>query len=501
MVRKLALGTAWNCLAAVAIAAASFCYLAWHCDNSLLAVDSADYINASGNGFPAIYFDTGAITPAGLYSLFRRRNEADFHVWDYLLRRQDSASRRHFHVVFSFYPSALAAAAGADARGQRFITAAEGAAAVGVAFFGLQTAGAGWPLSLAAAVFTTLSPSTVAAFSDPSPHPLFLALLLSFGFTLASYLESGSKHILYAAAVLFALLVATLELSLIVAVAVAILAAVRIARREFAWRDFAVACLLFLLALAVIWPGGWIRGGYLTSYGTFVYQALFRRGSYFGNATPWTFLLGAADGSVVILLIFLGAAVLAASLLVRRRFNAYLEVFSLLFLGFTIQGFLNKFHYPTYIVHFTALGWILLALSLESWSNISGGAAARILMAAIPIAAAIAAISWPAESSRYVRTREESSRRADSAIGYIRGHLPAGLMFTNTDRAIWNYYLSGYDFESTVEGGIRPMRGFTGRDYWALIEPGALRAGWSNGVSIESETAVAGYAIYRCHLQ
>jgi hypothetical protein len=107
---------------ALVVTAVSFCYLASYCDDARLASDPVDYIEAATRGFLPMYFDTGGITPWGLYSAIR--NEHDPHAWEYLERRQDPASSRHFHVAFSFYPYALATDLGLGDRALRLLTAA-----------------------------------------------------------------------------------------------------------------------------------------------------------------------------------------------------------------------------------------------------------------------------------------------------------------------------------------------------------------------------------------
>jgi hypothetical protein len=356
----------------------------------------------------------------------------------------------------------------------------------------LQLAGVHWLISSVAALAALLSPSVGDTFTDASPHTLFLLLTLALAFVIGR-----TSRLIYAEAILLAAVVATLELSLIVIVAVLCLTGTRLLLHRRLPRPSGKPLLAFVLALFVLWPGGVIRGGYGLSYGVFLFQALFRRGGYFGTATIGEILLRASDRSVPILLVLAAVALLAAFLLLRGRFDGYMEIVGWLTMGFAAQGALNKFHNPTYTAHFVVFSCVLAALCLQKWISRSSGLLPKAGSVAVLAILPLAIPGWHGSIRERTIARDQMSQRVSPVIGYLRQLPPDAVIVANADRPVWRYY-TGRRVEESAEGSGTPVWPLGNRNYWLISDPALLREGWRSKITISAEVPFAAYTIYHC---
>jgi hypothetical protein len=385
-------------LFAVAVALAGLLYFSRFCDDSPFKSDAADYIGAVEEEASTLYLDSGSVGLWGALALAHRQPYTWTHIWSHvavqLAHQHDAAVVRHFHVVPGFYPNVLASSWDAGNRGHRLVVAVVAAAAVGIMFAGLRLAGVHLVLALVSAFLAVLSPTLVATATDISPHSAFLVVMLAAAFSLARYLETGQRGWLFTTAAMFAATVATLELSIVTAAAFAVVLVWNYSGQATPrFSEFGISVLIFLSVLLVLWPGGVIRGGYLLSYGAFIYLALFRRQAWYGDASLGEALIRGCQGSPFMILVLTLVVFATIGLWVRRELDPYTCVFGWLTLAFLTQGMLNRFHNSTYAVHFIVLVWILMAMSAQRWLDTTAGVGRRGVLAAIGIVLVLAVIS------------------------------------------------------------------------------------------------------------
>jgi hypothetical protein len=379
------------------VALAGLLYFSQHCDDSPFQGDAADYIGAVEGGMSTLYLDSGSVGLWGALALARqpeRRAPLGSLILHHFVDQDDAAASRHFHVAPGFYPNVLASSWGADNRAQRPVAAAVAAAAAGIMFLGLRLAGVHLLLALVSAFLAVLSPTVVVTSTDISPHSSFLAVMLAAAFSLARYLETGREVWIFTAAAAFAATVATLELSIVTAAAFAVVLVWNY-RHQVApkLREFRVSVLIFLSILLVLWPGGVIRGGYVLSYGAYIYLALFRRQAWYGDFSLGRALIRGCQGSPFMILVLTLVVFATLSLAVRRKLDPYTCVFGWLTLAFLSQGMLNNFRNSTYAAHFMVLVWILMAIAAQRWLDSTAGVRHREVLAAVGMVLVLAVIS------------------------------------------------------------------------------------------------------------
>jgi hypothetical protein len=379
------------------VALAGLLYFSQYCDDSPFQSDAADYISAVEGGVSTLYLDSGSVGLWGALA-FARQPETRGHVGSYVLHQfvhqDDAAAFRHFHVVPGFYPNVLASSWDASNRAHRLVVAAVAAAAAGIMFLGLRLAGVHLLLALVSAFLAVLSPTVVATATDLSPHSSFLAAMLAAAFSLARYLETWRRGWIFTAAAAFAATVATLELSIVTAAAFAVVLVWNYRHQVTQkLREFGVSVLIFLSFLVVLWPGGVIRGGYLLSYGAYIYLALFRRQAWYGDFSLGKALISGCQGSPFMILVLTLVVFATISLAVRRKLDPYTCVFGWLTLAFLSQGILNNFRNSTYAAHFIVLFWILMAIVAQRWLDTTAGVGHRGVLAAVGMVLVLAVIS------------------------------------------------------------------------------------------------------------
>jgi hypothetical protein len=487
----------------LALILVAFLYFSRYCDDSLFSSDAADYLRAADCQFPQSYLDTRSIGLWGAIKLMRAHPEVRAHLWDYLDRQNDAGSERHWHVAAGFYPNAIVCGWAKNPRDQRLVMAAEGALIIGIVDVGLRFAGVEPLLAILAGLLTLLSPSIVATVTDVSPHPAFMISMLVAGFALARYVATQHRVWATTAAAALAISIATLELSIVLAIAFLMVIAWGAFCHQpyFSLHALAIPGLVFVAVLIVVWPGGILHGSYFLSYGVFIFQALIRRNQYFGHASVATTILKAGQGSPLVLAVLVAIALGTIGLLYRKKFNPYLQVFSLLALGFLCQGLLNRFAHATYLAHFALLSWILGALCVQQWIDTmpkpSGMLKAAVVAAGVALVG-FAALRWPAESSSEMLKREALSDRARQVIDFARQNLPQGaVVVSNNYCEIWRYYLPEHRIEHSADVvTLEPRAWVPLKNYWVIADPELLNSSWIERLRSSPGETVGGFLIF-----
>lgn len=479
---------------------ASFGYFSRHCSDSLFVGDAADYVRGAKIGLTASYFDTRSVGLLGAIKIMKQHPEARLHLWDLLQQQDDAAPSRHFHVAPGLYGAVLASQFGAANRTYRLIMAAAGAFAIGGIFIGLRLAGVHFLLALAAAALATVSPSVVYASSNVSPHAPFLAALIASGFAFAQYLKRGTREWGIATGVTLGFAVATCELSIIIFVAFALIlvwCAFRSGIR-FAIDRLPLPAVALLGTLVLLWPGGVVRGGYVLSYGVFCLQALLQRGYYFGDASSSVVITRGAQGSVLVIVLFVVIVIGVLVLELTRKSNLHIQVFSWLFLGFLAQGVLNRFKNPTYAASFIGVTWILLPLIAQQWVMLAKGRTRYAVLAAacgMNLLVAIPASRWPPASARVTEEERTHAARAQEATVLANKLIPPGAaVLANYDYEILGLYLPQNVVQhSTSAWDLQPRPWLKlPQDYWIIADPRWLPADWRERLPPSSPSNSAG---------
>ncbi len=341
------------------------------CTADLFTYDAADYSRAIHAGVLPQYMGTDSITLPDF--LWRLRTDAKFreHSWGSLYQRNDGAALRHFHVPVGFYVPALLYDGGFGPKAQRLAIALISAATVSAAFLILSAAAVPWWLAGLAALFCCCSPVLILAGSNLSPHPLFTLFSMAAVYSFCRWLQIASARWMALFAVCFAVSAASLELAPILFVTVLGTAVYfwfrvpRAAEHKISVRQVFVCVAIIFGSLAVLWPGGWMRGGYVMSYGVFVFQGLFRSAIYFHRRDLFSTVARLGNNPIAgwALIVLLIAGVWSAC---RSRLDPLLPAFALFGSLLVIQGFGNGFTNTTYASHAVLAITMASALSFRA---------------------------------------------------------------------------------------------------------------------------------------
>jgi hypothetical protein len=325
------------------------------CTDTLFISDAADYIRADRVGFWTQYTGADSIPVANFLSKYRSDAAFRLHPWGLLYQQNDGAALRHFHVPAGFYLSALAEQAGWSQKAQREIAAILSALTIVMIFLMLCHAGVPLLLAFGSGLFLCVCTVLKLAGTMLSPHALFSLSAVVCMFAFCTWLETRKRAWLAVFSIACGVSIATLELSPLLVAAVVVTFAIWWFVSRGQARDMPVKPALAALAAsagvaAILWPGGILRGGYLLSYGVFVFQGLFRSGIYFqqrGLASS-VYRLGQDWVTGASLVLLLGFVVWAAW---RNRKRALLIGFAVLSVLFFAQGTANGFRSATYASH------------------------------------------------------------------------------------------------------------------------------------------------------
>jgi hypothetical protein len=421
--------------------------------SNYLLSDSADYRRAADAHFLQLYLNTDSASPLQLFQL---RHDPVFrsHPWDYLYFSGDNAAIRHFHTPLSFYAMhAMSVVSSADTS-QRKLTSLVTALTCGVVVVGLFAFGLPLPVAVMLGLVAGLQSRYTEVSVDPSPHGWYMLFAVLFLFVFAGYFRTHRFRTLAIAAIFLGCAFATLEFSLELILSVCLAVAVLWLLDRSVLGDlrtlaisFGKAALVFLLTTFVLWPGGWIRGGYLECYGVTGSTLVFKNKAAFGEHLSVADLYGkffAGHEGILALAIF--AFIAFVMLLARRK----LSVVTIVFMSYTLValglGVADHFRLDTYITE--ALLFLLITVALlfgDLLAEIAAGKQKFAVAAAVVVLALVGAQEWV----RRQPLRLYEPWLQPILIG-VQANVPRGSTILVNDYWEEYYtYLPAYDYEPT----------------------------------------------------
>jgi hypothetical protein len=432
-------------------------------EDSILFDDAADYMRAAQAPIVATWLNTNSVTPFEL--LRRRRSDPEFreHPWFLLYIDHDNAALRHFHTPVTTYILHIVRGFFSTDRCARVLWSVAGSALCGFLYFILAESGV--PLLVAAliAIFAGVQASFIEVSVDPTPHVWYLLFALGFLFLLSRYLASHLARDLYLAAIALAFAVATLEFSLeiIFAIPLAVVTLWFIRREALPARSIAVntalkGCAVFFATTFVLWPGGWIRGGYLECYGILSASVLQRNKGPQHTQHLASKVFGNALSGHTSIWILVGVGLAAGLwLLFRKRLSIPSVVFAscAIFafgLGVADHFILNTFFFESAVILMAAVGLILgdFFAELRGADGGSPGTRGWVRPACIALVCALLLVGSAMEFSPKLRSEQWGTRPWLGGIfAGVRQLVPAGAtIIAGNNREAFSLYLPEYHF-------------------------------------------------------
>ncbi len=439
---------------ALFVALLVFLFHAPYSQSNFLLSDSADYLRAAQAPFLGTYLDTNSATPVHLLSL---RNDPEFraHPWDYLYFHGDNAAIRHFHAPFSFYAMHVVSRVSSVDRNQRVLSSLVTAATSGVIVLGLFWFSVPLPVAGLLALVAGIQSRYTEVSADPSPHGWYMLFAVLFLFTFAEYVRSRRMPTLMVSVVILAFAFATLEFSLelIASIPVALVVLWLEDRSRLQDpKDLLISILkavpVFLLATFILWPGGWLRGGYLESYGVTGATVLLHNKAAFGERLTVSDLYTKFfAGHEALLLLFAFFLVTAVVLLFRRK----LSIVTVVFTSYTVValglGIADHFRLDTYLSE--ALLFLLMTVALLFKDVLMESAASKrkyLIAAAVLVLLVVATQEWFRRPS-IVMYRPWLG----PILKGVAGKVPSGAtILVNDNWEAYYEYLPNYDYEPTL---------------------------------------------------
>lgn len=430
--------------------------------DSILFDDAADYMRAAQAPIVSTWLNTNSVTPLELFH--RRKSDPEFshHPWFSLYLAGDNAALRHFHTPVTAYILHIVREFSSTDRCARELWSVAGAFLCGLLFFILAESSV--PLVLAAliALYAGVQTTLIEVSVDPTPHAWFLLFALGFLYLLARYFASHRVRDLYLSAVVLAFAVATLEFSLelifTVPLALVILWFTRrdsLPPRSVAFKSALKAFAIFLASTFVIWPGGWLRGGYLECYGILGASVLTRNKGYQAKhlANHVLFKASAGHASVWILV----AAALAAGLwlLFTKRLSIPSIVFAscaifALGLGIADHFVLSTFFFEFALILVATAGLILGDLFGEFKSANGQSSKTRALLrpACFALVCTLLVVGSALELRPQHRAEfwDDRSWLQDVFAGVRQSVPPGATLMAINDHQAFSLYLPEYHF-------------------------------------------------------
>jgi hypothetical protein len=342
-------------------------------------------------------------------------------------------------------------------------------------------------LALAGAVLLTADSRFIATSTDVNPHTWFLLAGMLFLFAFVDFLQRPRNSAFLASLVLLACSSATLEYgpALLLTALLSVVLTWRTSNvKAFLasnWRRNAfIAAAVFLGALFLFWPAGFFKGGYVKSYGVFVWQAAFERSQLFGPLTAKAFWVNLFGGNWALILLAVWAILGGCWLGVKRSCTPVLVLFiySVLALGMNLG---NRYRNPTYAAEvIVPLLVTVVLVSSAALQRITRPGMRIVFLASFGILCVFGLFRdlrypppHPRGRSPYVAL--------ESAVQNVSGLVPAhATLLVNKHREVYSLYLPDYRIEATEEPGtLAPLsKNLIGAEYLLL-----------DVTSLESETA------------
>jgi hypothetical protein len=375
----------------------------------------------------------------------------------------DNAALRHFHGPFSFYFLHFVRAVSTSAQPERLLISFVSSLTCALIVLILASFLVPLPIAALVALFAGVQSRYIETSVDPTPHAWYMLFALLFLYFFARFLMTKRNRELYLAAVAFALAFATLEFSveLFASIPLALLLIAFFSKSSLpSWpavrKPVVKAVALFLLSAFLLWPGGWLRGGYLESYGILggrvaykSYGAAFKhRVAFGGKLTAAGVYQRLYAGHAILLLAtaFCVAGILI--LLIRRRLTVSTIVFASYCLTAFCFGMAYHFVLSTYVAEFL-LFLIVLAglLFVDVTDNLLRGRLSRqAFLAAFALSVAVGCFSEWRQREIVLPFRPWLA----PIFNDIREKVPAGETLLVTDnREALCLYLPQYRFEKT----------------------------------------------------
>jgi hypothetical protein len=327
--------------------------------NNLFFDDAADYVRASDSAFLSTWLNTNSASPIQLFHL---RQEQSFrsHPWDYLYIANDNMALRHFHVPVSFYALHFVRDFSTSAQPERLLISSVSSLTCALIVLVLVNFSVPFPLAALLALLAGVQSRYIEVSVDPTPHAWYMLFALCFLFFFIRYLLTNRNRELYFATVAFALTFATLEFSveLIASVPLALsLIALFVKSPLPSWQAVRnparKAVALFLLMTLLLWPGGWLRGGFFECYGVLAATVVFKNHTAFGGKlTAGVIYQTLFAGHAILLLATVFCVVGILILLLRRSLSIPTIVFASYSLVTFGLGMADHFRLSTYISEF-----------------------------------------------------------------------------------------------------------------------------------------------------
>jgi hypothetical protein len=431
--------------------------------DSILFDDAADYMRAAQSPIVSTWLNTNSITPLKLFHLRRSDPEFSQHPWFLLYVEHDNAALRHFHTPVTFYFLHIVRGFFSTDQCARVLWSIAGAVLCGFVYFILAESAV--PIIVAAliAIFAGVQASFIEVCVDPTPHVWYLLFALGFLFLFARYLTRHLARDLYLSAIVLAFAVATLEFSLELIFAIPLtVATLWVIRREsLPARSIAVntalkAGAVFLASTFAIWPGGWIRGGYLECYGILSASVLQRNkgpqhtqhlaSKVFGNAS--------SGHTTVWILVAMGLAA-GIWLLFRKRLSITSVVFAscAIFafgLGVADHFILNTFFFESAVILLAAVGLILgdLCAELKGANGASSTPPSWVRPVCIAIVSILLVVGSALECRPQLRAESWGTRAwLGGVFTGVRQLVPPGAtIIAGNNREAFSLYLPEYHF-------------------------------------------------------
>ena len=422
--------------------------------DSYLVDDSADYLRAANTDFAAIYLNTNSASPVALHRLLK---DPAFEAapWDYLYFRGDNAALRHFHSPFSYYTMHVVSSMHGSDRDQRLLVSAVTASTCFAITMGLILLDVPAALAASLALLAGVQTSYTEVSVDPTPHSWYMLFAVLFLLLFSRYLVGHRFRTLALSAIALGFAFATLEFSLELILSVPL--TIGYLWIFYRWpkseirallKQIARAAPVFLGTTFVLWPGGWLRGGYLESYGVTGATVFFKNKHAFGSKlTAGVIYQKLFDNRVDILAIFLFFVLALAFLSIKRK----LSIGSIVFSSYAIIAFglgvADHFRLGTYVSEFllfliVAAGFLCRDVLEHTW-----GAWRRPAIAAACILLLLgSALEWShRRNSMFYRPWLQPLMQTISA------EIPKGeTILVNDNWESLYAYLPGYDYEPTT---------------------------------------------------
>jgi len=422
--------------------------------NDFFFDDAADYIRASDSPFLSTWLNTNSASPI---ELLRLRQDQQFRArpWDYLYMAKDNAALRHFHGPASFYALHVVRSFSKSAQPVRLLISFVASLTCAVMVIALATFSVPLPLAMLLALYVGVQGWYIEISFDPSPHTWYILSAFTFLFFIVRYLLTNKNRDLYLAAVAFAAAFATMEFSveLIAGVPLAVILIAFFAEHRFpAWpalqKPLIKAAALFFFVTFLLWPGGWLRGGYFETYGAMGLEAgVMNRGTArypLMNVIYQRLLGGQAMFLVAGSLCVAGVLIL----LFRRRLSIATIVFSSYSLIAFGIGLTDHFALSTYkaefkVFLFATVGLITVDVSRAFFHRTFSR---RAFFSILALTVAIGCIT----GARHTKSLIVFRPWLGSIFDGVRQNVPAGETLLVTDRwqPLW-LYLPEYRFEPT----------------------------------------------------